>query len=717
MKSISSTHLTDTQRRLLICLALVIVTTAVYWQVKDHQFINYDDNMYVTENPQVQAGLTVKGLKWAFTTSHAGYCHPLTWFSHMLDVQLFGMRPGWHHLMNLVLHVANTLLLFLIFHRMTKALRQSAFVAALFALHPLHVESVAWVAERKDVLSTFFWMLTMGAYAFYVERPRFQRYLPVFLLFALGLMAKPMLVTLPFVLLLMDYWPLERYYPEKQREVGGVVTSPPENRKRKKKKMKEAQRKVIAGAEKPERGEIRWAVLRPLIVEKIPLFGLSAVSSVITFINQQTEGAMLSLQKLPLDARIANSLIAYVSYLGKIVWPENLAVFYPHPGMVPPWQVLGAGAILATITLAVIWKTKRFPYLTVGWLWYLGMLVPVIGLVQVGSQAIADRYTYLPYVGIFLMTAWTVPDVIKKWRYRPTILAILAFITVSIFSFITWTQLSHWQNNSTLFNHALEVTKDNHIAYYNLGTSLQDEGRLEDAILHYKEALRIMPDHAGAHNNLGVVMRKQGRIKEAIEHYSMALKNDPNNAEAHHNMGNALLIKGKTEQAIQHYTEAIRIKPDYVRPYVALGNVLASQGKYNDAMDYYQKALQINSETEEAHFHLGTLLLSQAKIEEALSHLQAALRTKPDYPEVHYHLGNIMVSRNLWDEAVFHFREAVRYAPGWSKAQNNLGSALLLQKKSDEAIFHFREALRLEPDYRIARDNLRDALKLQDKKR
>ncbi|MBM4272580.1 MAG: tetratricopeptide repeat protein, partial [Deltaproteobacteria bacterium] len=571
------------------------------------------------------------GLKWAFTTSHASNWHPLTWLSHMLDVQLFGMRPGWHHLMNLFFHVANTLLLFLILHRMTKAIWQSAFVAALFALHPLHVESVAWIAERKDVLSTTFWILTMGAYVHYVEQPRLSRYLLIMILFILGLMAKPMLVTLPFVLLLMDFWPLGRFYVEKQREAGGVLTAPPENRKRKKKKTNESQKKGITGAGEPETQEIRWSVLRPLIVEKIPLLVLSAVSSIITLYVQQIKGAISSLQLLSLDTRIENSLVSYVSYIGKMIWPQNLAVFYPHPGMLPPWQVLGAGAILAGITFITIGNIKRFPPVTVGWLWYLGTLVPVIGLVQVGMQAMADRYTYIPFVGLFIIVAWGVPGLLQKWQRRKAIIVLSASTTLIALIVSTSLQLHHWHDSITLFTRAIDVTRHNAIAHYNLGTAMTSRGNLDKAILHYTEAIRINPNDEKAYNNMGNALFKQGKKKESIANLREALRINPDYADAHYNLGTIMSSEGNIREAIFHLMESLRVKPDYGEAHFNLANIFISQNMISKAVTHYAEAIRINPDDEKAHNNMGNALRTQGRLSEAIAHYQNALRIRPDY--------------------------------------------------------------------------------------
>jgi len=674
--------MSDKHRALFLCLVLTVVTLAAFWQVKDHDFINYDDNEYITENHPVKTGLTFKGVTWAFTTFHAGNWHPLTWLSHMLDVQLFGLKPGWHHLMNLLFHIANTLLLFLVLHRMTKALWQSAFVAALFALHPLHVESVAWVAERKDVLSTFFWMLTMGAYVFYVEKPETRRYLVALFFFALGLMAKPMLVTLPFVLLLLDYWPLKRLqYGKADPENLAEILPPSASKKQKRKSKKQLTDKEKAQVKTPTASPYRWTLIRTLVWEKVPFVVLSVASSVITYVAQQKVGAMSSLQSFPLSARIGNALVSYCSYMVKMVWPENLAVLYPHPGIVPSWQVLGAVLFLALSIFFILRMVRRVPYLTIGWLWYLGTLVPVIGIVQVGLQGMADRYTYVPLIGLFIMIAWGAPDLLKRWRYKKNALAVLSILILSLLTIGTLKQVHHWENSFTLFGRALEVTSNNFIIHNERGNALKAQGKLEEAISHYSKALRINPNYAYAHNNLGTALQEQGRLAEAISHYSEALRNNKSFAYAHNNMGTVLQEQGKLQEAAHHYAEAIRLRPDYEKPYINLGETFAAQGKYDEAMDYYSKALRINPDLIKIHYNMGTILLSQGKLEEAIAH----------------------------------FREAVRIKPDYVKAHSNLGSALLLSGKKEEAIAHFREALRYEPDHTIVQENLKKAMDLQKK--
>ncbi|MGZ3593124.1 MAG: tetratricopeptide repeat protein [Syntrophales bacterium] len=637
----------NNRRTLLICIFLATAVIAIYWQVNNHDFINFDDNEYMTENRHVQTGLTSGNVTWAFTTFHAGNWHPLTWISHMLDCQLFGLKPGWHHLVNLLFHIANTLLLFFIFHRMTKALWQSAFVAAVFAIHPLHVESVAWVAERKDVLSTFFWMLTMGAYAFYVQRRELKRYLLAIFFFALGLMAKPMLVTLPFVLLLLDYWPLRRLTIGKS-SVSEHTQSEKSLNTRSKSKKRGRSTKKPEHVNKTERENRQHPAIGHIILEKIPFFVLSLASSIVTYIAQQKRGAVGSLQNYPLLVRIENALVSYCSYIGKMVWPENLAVLYPHPGMLPPWQVVGAVLFLVITTSLVIRTAKRYPYLTTGWLWYLGTLVPVIGLVQVGVQAMADRYTYVPIIGLLITVAWGAPELLKKWRYRNAALATLAVIILCIFSFVSWKQAQYWRNSITLFTHALDVTTNNDTAHSNLGHSLLKQGKLEEAIHHYSEAVRICPKCYEENNNLGIALQEQGRVEEAIS----------------------------------HYVEAIRLNPNYIKAYVNLGEALASQGKFTEAMAFFSQALQIKPDSAEVHYNIGTMLLSPGDFDKAIYHFRESIRIKPDYAKAYNNLGNALLLQGKIDEAIRSFQQALLLKPDYTLAQKNLNDALAHQKRN-----------------------------------
>lgn len=519
----------STCRQVLVCMLLLLSILSVYWQTRHHHFVNYDDNRYVTDNRHVRAGLTLDGIVWAFTTNHASNWHPVTWLSHMLDVELYGIDPGRHHVTNLLFHIANTLLLFFVFGKMSGLLWQSAFVAFLFALHPLHVESVAWIAERKDVLSTFFWMLTMGSYVRYVRNRKFYNYLLMIFFFILGLMSKPMVVTLPFVLLLLDHYPLSRFSGSTDGDTAG-----------------------------------RWPVAFRLILEKSPLFFLAAVSSILTIHAQSHGGTVASLDVIPIQTRIANAPVLYVSYIFKAIYPVNLTVLYRHPGSFPWWQVGGAGLLLLSISFWAIRVARRNPYVVVGWLWFLGTLVPVIGLVQVGSQSVADRYTYIPLIGIFIIVSWGVSDISRRWRPLKKLLPVISTAVLLIFLSISLVQVGYWKNSITLFEHALEVDNNSDLAHNNLAIALQVQGRMADAVRHYREALRVNPDYGEAHYNLAIVLQAQDHLDDAIQHYEAALRIKPDFEEAHNNLAIALFDKGDIQGAIDHFQEALNINPDYV---------------------------------------------------------------------------------------------------------------------------------------------------------
>ena len=695
----------------LICLFITITTVAVYCQVINNEFVYYDDNQYVTENHHVISGLSLKNIDWAFTTTCASNWHPLTWLSHMMDCQFFGLNPGRHHLINLLFHIANTLLLFFILQKMTGALWKSAFVSVLFALHPLHVESVAWVAERKDVLSTFFWMLTIWSYVRYVECNGIKRYLQVNLFFILGLMSKPMLVTLPFVLILLDYWPLSRFNFYKNSKSGT-----------------------------PKNGQ----TIFKLILEKTPLFILSASSCVATLYAQRS--SIGSLESFSLDVRIGNALVSYITYLWKTIFPINLAVLYPHPGTLPFWTVIGSFVFLVFVTSAAILYIKKYPYFVTGWLWYLGTLVPVIGFVQVGAQAMADRYTYIPLIGIFIIVVWGISDILSLCRYKSIIVNLLSVIVLSVLMTISWVQVGYWKDSTTLFKHAIKVTSDNFIINTNMGLLLTKKGDLHGGIQHYSEALRVNPDCAEAHNNMGNVLRDMGKVAEAIYHFSEALRINPDFAEAHNNMGNALKDEGETGEAVYHFSEALRIDPGCASAHVGLGILMAEQGRKGEAVEHYYEALRIAPEFIfiEAHNNLGNVLLSQGRVEEAIEHFTEVLRREPDNLMAHNNMGNALADQGRVNEATGHYYEALRTDPGnlrtlvnlglvladqgrcvdaierfsealridpdFAEAHNGLGVVLIHTGKVDEAISHFREALCINPDFREARDNLKKAL-------
>jgi tetratricopeptide (TPR) repeat protein len=664
---------------LLGCLLLGAVILAVFWQVQHYQFVNYDDDVYVTENPQVRMGLGGESVVWAFTAVHAGYWIPLTWLSYMLDCEVYGLHPGGFHLTNVLLHLLNALLLYLVFRRMTGARWRSAFVAALFALHPLQVESVAWVTERKDVLSTLFWMLTLLAYLRYAENPRATRYLALLAAFSLGLMAKPMLVTLPFVLFLLDFWPLHRLGPSARSPVT---------------KSRESGRSVVP-----------FTPLSRLVWEKLPLLALAATASVLAYFTQQMGGALRSLEGWPLNLRIANALVSYVSYLAKAIWPHRLAVFYPYPEAIPLWQAAGAGFLLVAVSFLVIRARRPCPYLAVGWLWFLITLLPVIGLVQVGLQAMADRFTYVPIIGLAIIVAWGVPDLLAPYRSRPTVLTVSAGIVLSVLAARSWVQVQYWRNSGVLFEHALQVTQRNYLAHNNLGAALFYQGKIEEAIDHYHQAVQIRPDYQRAYFNLGNGFAELGNIDAARRYYAKAPSFKP--AEALNNLGRALAIQGKLEDAMTNYLEALSLKPDLAEAQNNIGDVLARQGKFAEAISRFSKALALDPDLAEAHDNLGRALARQGKFAEAMNHFFKALALKPDFAEAHCHLGNTLVRLGKLDEAVAHYQEALGLKPDLAEGHNNLGVVLARQGKLREAAAQFSEALRLAPDYAQAKNNLK----------
>jgi tetratricopeptide (TPR) repeat protein len=590
-----------TYRSCYIYLILALGTFAVFRSVLNCDFLYYDDQEYVVMNDHVQAGLTAQSVKWAFSAAFAANWHPLTWLSHMLDFQLFGLNPKWHHLTNLLLHIANTLLLFTVLKLMTGALWQSAFVAALFAVHPLHVESVAWVAERKDVLSTMFWLLTMAAYMRYVRLGGAKRYMITLLAFALGLMAKPMLVTLPFVLLLLDYWPLGRLQSARD--------------------------------------------IKNLIFEKLPFFVFSAASSLVTFLAQRAAGVVAGSELLPLKFRIANAVISYTQYIAKMLWPNRLATVYPyHIDNLSLWRTAVAALLLIAASILAARLAAKHKYTLTGWLWFLGTLVPVIGLVQVGCQAMADRYSYIPLTGLFIIIAWGVPEALSNWRYRNIILSVSAAIILLVLSICTYLQLRYWRNSIALFEHTLAVTENN----------------------------------AAVHNHLGYALYKLGRTDEAIEHYYQALRINPSSAIIQNNLGIALESQGKADEAISHYIAATQIRPNFPDGYYNTAHLLASKGKLSEAADYYRQALKFNPDFAEAHNYLALALKFQGRPDEAIDHFQSALRIRPDYAEAYVNLGITLASQGRFDEAISHYRKAIDLKPDFVEALNNLAWVLVV---------------------------------------
>jgi tetratricopeptide (TPR) repeat protein len=571
--------------------ALLILTWIVYGQTLHHAFVDYDDPTYVTENFQIRRGLTWGGIYWAFTQFHSSNWHPLTSISHMLDVQCFGLNPSAHHAVNLFLHATNSLLCFVILWQLTGAIWRSAVVAAFFAVHPLHVESVAWISERKDVLSGLFFLLTLGAYTWYARGPSLSKYAVVFLTLTAGLLCKPTLVTVPFVLLLLDFWPLQR--------------------------------------------SRQWP---RLVIEKLPLLILSLGAAAATICAQQS--TILPFERLSVGFRLVSAIRGYVIYLWQLVWPHDLSVLYPLAPLVSPITTafLGVG-LLGGITLAALLLARTRPYFPVGWLWFIGMLTPMIGLVQVGVQGHADRYTYLPSIGLFITFVWLFAEVAT---YAPVtrhfVRAALA-ITIILWTVGARSQAQVWRDSETLWRHALSVTTNNDIAETHLGTVLARDGRLTEGLQHLTRAVHLNPRSAEIEHNLGTAMAKAGQTEIAIEHYRNALRLDPEHEETYYNLGNALLKTGAdTEEVIAQYRHAIALREDYPPAHNNLANLLKKKGQVKDALAHYEKAVRIDPTFAEAHVNLGVLLLSENRLKDAISHLKEAVRLRPDIQTAREHL-------------------------------------------------------------------------------
>ena len=622
---------------LLIYLALLLATFAVYAQVRHFDFVNYDDPDYTTGNLHVRQGLTAQGLEWALTSRDAANWFPVSWVSHMLDAQFFGLESGWYHLHNVLLHALAAILLCIFLQRATRTRWRSALVAFLFALHPLHVESVAWVAERKDVLSACFWFLTLWAYVRYTQRPGTGRYLAVVLGLCLGLMAKPMVVTLPCVLLLLDYWPLARLRQ-------------------------------------------RW---RKAVWEKLPLLGLSGAAAAITYLVQEHAGAV---KALPLDTRLANATLSYALYIVKTFWPSRLAVFYPYPRSFAFLPLLAAGLLLAVVTTGVIVLRQRSPYLVTGWGWFVVTLVPVIGLVQVGGQARADRYMYIPMVGLLIMLVWGAAEILERCRAKVLAVPLAAAVCLACAA-LTWVQVGYWRDSETLFRHALEVTDDNSVANHNLGSYLMaSPGHLSEAIPYLETAVRIDPDSVPAHTDLGTALAKTGRLPEAIAQFQAAIRLAPDAPIPHNNLGSALTEAGRLPEAIAEFQTALRLDPAYDE---ARRNLAAAQA----------------GGSAETHASRGIALLKAGDSSRAIAELESAVRIDPNDADAQNNLGVALSSfPERQRESIAHFEAAVRLRPDFADAQYNLGVALSgIPGRLPEALRHLEEADRLRPDPELER--------------
>jgi Flp pilus assembly protein TadD len=595
---------------LLIGLLLAAVTLTLYWPVQSFDFVNFDDDIYVTDNRQVQGGLSMEGLRWAFTTFHTGNWHPLTWISHMTDVEAYGLDAGGHHRTNALIHAAAAFLLCCVLWAMTGSLWGSALASSLFAIHPLHVESVAWVAERKDVLSGFFWILTMGTYAYYVRRPTLRRYLWVLLSFGLGLLSKPMLVTLPFVLLLFDYWPLKRW-------AGARTVFDPW---------------VQAGGTQGRADMLR------LIVEKVPLFFITAAACIVTLIAQRGVGALWSLERMPFEQRLANALVAYMEYIRKMLWPADLSVLYPHAGMPPAWKTGLAVMLMASLSYVAVRKAREMPFLLVGWLWYLGTLVPVIGIIQVGSQSMADRYTYLPLVGLFIVAAWGAKWIVEK---RPLLKhVVIACVVVALAGLLvpSRVQIETWKNSVTLFEQSLRTTEVNPLAHHNIGAYYLERNECQKAVPHFLMALEAKKDYPYALSNLGVCTSRGNDPERALRLFDKAIRIEPRFTKARIDRANYLMRLGRLEEAGMEFLEILNMKPDHEAAHTNLGLIFVQQGKLGDAEAHLQEALRVNPRNAEAHNNLGLVRTKQGRAEEAVASFLRARELAP---------GNSVIEANL----------------------------------------------------------------------
>jgi Tfp pilus assembly protein PilF len=579
---------------LLILLGLAVMTFAIYAQVIGHQFITLDDPTYIQENSMVNRGVTRAGLAWAFTTFHAANWHPLTWISHMIDCQLFGTNAGRHLLVNALIHLANTLLVFWFLLRATHARWPSALIAALFALHPLHVESVAWASERKDTLSTFFGLLSLIAYVRYAEAPSSSRYVWTAIALALGLLAKPMLVTWPFVMLLIDYWPLRRF-------------------------------RAATSARRSEAATELW----PLLREKLPLFALAAASTIMTLIAQSRGGAVRTLAHDPIALRLSNALVSYVKYLLLTFWPNDLAVYYPFAG-IPAWQIIGAAFLLIGITAFCLFQRRIRPYFIMGWLWFLGTLVPVIGLVQVGGQIMADRYFYIPSIGLFIALVFGFTDIATSWRVAPSLSTGIAVGILLTLATLTNAQIQRWHDSFTLFERTLAVTPPNLRIEYNLGVALGVSDRYDEAAAHFEKALQIDPNFYDGLVVMGVTRAHQGRLPEAVDYFQAAIRSQPDTPKAHVQLAHALWTQNRDQDALEEMRRALQFAPKDADIRADFGLALALVGRIPEAIEQLHEALRLNPNNAEAHNNLGLALLASGKAQESIPEFELALRLKPE---------------------------------------------------------------------------------------
>jgi len=651
-----------------ICLVLVLATAAVYAQVRHFGFVEYDDGQYMSNEAYVKNGLTSADIHWAFTNFDSANWHPLTWLSLQLDCQIFGVKPGIVHVINVLYHIAATLLIFLAFVRMTNRPWRSAALAAIFALHPTHVESVAWISERKDVLSTFFASLALLLYARYAAKPSILRYIPIMLAFALALMAKSMFVTLPFVFLLLDLWPMKR------------LAWPPS-----------------------------WKSLKWPLFEKVPLIAMSVALSVITYIAQHEGGAVSDFARMPFKQRLGNVCVAYASYVGKAIAPLDLGVMYPilvYRGS----EILACLLLVVALCAVAVLMAKKYPYYLVGWCWFLGTLVPVIGLVTVGAQLIADRYMYFPIIGLSFAVVWLVADLCAGSLFLQRIAGGIGLAVMIGFAVLTYQQVGCWSSSEALFRHTIAVTNPNPIMHTTLAVVLKDAGKVEEAIREYQAAIKIHPAYSEAHNGLGMIYYRRKQYDEALVEYEAAVAGEGESAAAHNNIGAILDLRGKHDEAKAHYQRALELQGDFPDAHSNLGQYYAMQGKTDQALEEYNKVLKMRPDDADAHNAIGAILASQKKNDEAVLHYRAAIAAKPENANALANLGHELLAKGQLQEAFDLLSKAVKIQPAHQQAQSDLGVLYAAQGKFADAVDHLQESLRAKPDQPETMSNLAFAL-------
>lgn len=660
------------QKDILISVVIIIATGIVYSQTANFEFVNLDDSLQLTANSHVQAGFSWENIKWSFTPESP--CSPLTWFMYTFLYSIFGLNPGPYHTVSVLFHITSSLLLFFTLKIMTGQLWKSAFVGALFAVHPINVESVAWIAELNNVLSAFFWVLTIMVYSIYARRPGVLRYFLVLLVFELGLLAKPVLMTLPFVLLLLDYWPLKRFQFGKGNDRNNE--------------------------EHPSRIEYKKASIFRLVIEKMPFLILSAVSILLSLLAVKRHATFTSFEAAPTTLRVANALVSYTKYLGKLFWPQDLALLYPYPHMIPWWHIAGACVLLLTITILALKSLHKYPYFIVGWLWFIGTLVPFLGIIQSGMwPEMADRYAYVTFIGVFMIIAWGIPDLFKDWIYRDKILPFAGVGVLIVLMAVTWKQLGYWENSITLFEHVLGVNKTCYTTHVNLGNAFADRGEKEKAIAHYLEVLRFDPEHPDAHFNLAVIYDEQGKTDEAIDHYSKCLQADRNKADVLINLGILFESKGEMQKAVDQYLEAIRIDPGSVEAYNNLGNIMLKHGNINEAIGYYEAALENNPGYDEIHSNLGTAFVHKGKLNDAIVQFTKAIEINPDNSEANNNLQKARQIKKTIENSIVKLKESLKNDPENPSLHCRLGEIYTKMGDSENAIAQYRNALSIDPGF------------------